>query len=60
MERFNEIMVQIDRLLKNREIVQAITLKQALLDELSGQYDRIKEILQLMTATTAEIEMSLS
>ncbi len=59
MERFNEIMVEIDRLVGNGEIAQAITLKRVFLGELDSQYDGIKEMLRVMTATIAEIEQSL-
>lgn len=59
MERFNEIMVEIDRLVGNGEIAQAITLKQVFLSELDSQYAGIKEMLRVMTDTIAEIEQSL-
>jgi hypothetical protein len=59
MQHFNNVMVEIDRLVMSGEVVQAITLKQVFLNELSSQYDGIKEMLRLMTATIAEIETSL-
>jgi hypothetical protein len=59
MERFNEVMVEIDRLVKNGEVVQAITVKQVFLNDLNSQYDGIKEMLSLTTRTIAEIETSL-
>lgn len=59
MRRFNDVMVEIDRLVRSGQVVQAITLKHVFLDELSSQYDGIKEMLSLMTTTIAEIETRL-
>jgi hypothetical protein len=59
MQRFNDVMVEIDRLVRASEVVQAITLKQVFADGVASQYDGIKEMLKTMTATIGEIEASL-
>ncbi len=59
MERFNEIMVEIERLVADGEVVQDMTLKQVFLSELSSQYDGVQGMLREMTAMIAEIEQTL-
>jgi hypothetical protein len=60
MERFNQVMVEIDAHITKRELAQAIMLKQAFLTELTPQYDAIREVLRLMTETIGEIEVALA
>lgn len=60
MQRFNEVMMDINRQITNGDVSGAIKLKQAFLDELSPQYEEIKKILSEMTETIAEIEDGLS
>jgi hypothetical protein len=59
MEGFNAVMIEINRLLRDKEVLHAITLKQVFLDGVASQYDGIKEMLKTMTATIGEIEGSL-
>jgi hypothetical protein len=60
MQRFNDVMVKINQHVNGREIGQAITLKQVFLDELTAQYDGIKDMLRVMTSVIANIEESLA
>jgi hypothetical protein len=59
MERFNEIMVEIERRVADGEVVQDMTLKQVFLSEVSSQYDGVQGMLREMTAMIAEIEQTL-
>jgi hypothetical protein len=60
MQSFNRVMVEIDRLVGQGKIDEAITLKQVFLGELDPQYDAIKQMLKLMTNTIGEIEALLA
>jgi hypothetical protein len=59
MTRFNDVMAKIHQHVVQQEIGEAITLKRVFLDELTPQYDGIKQMLGLMTNTIANIELSL-
>lgn len=60
MERFNRVMTEINARVNKGELAQAITLKQVFLDELTPQYDAIKNALRSMTETIGEIEQALA
>jgi hypothetical protein len=60
MQRFNQVMVEINRQITNGDVSGAVKLKQTFLDELTPQYEEIKKILSEMTETIAEIEDGLS
>ena len=60
MQRFNQVMMDINRQVTNGDVLGAIKLKQAFLDELAPLYEEIKKILSEMTETIAEIEDGLS
>lgn len=60
MERFNRVMIEINEQVNKGELAQAITLKQVFLDDLTPQYDAIKNALRSMTETIGEIEQALT
>jgi hypothetical protein len=60
LDRFNDTMVQIDHLVTNKEVAQAIRLKQDFLNGLSSHYDDIQSMFDQMTDAIGEIQKSLS
>jgi hypothetical protein len=60
LQNFNRVMVEIDRLVGQGKIEEAITLKEEFLGELDPQYNAIKDVLKLMTNTIGDIEALLA
>ncbi len=59
MQRYDNVMNEINHLITGGEIAQAITLKQVFLEDLAPQYDGIKAMLRKMTNTIMEIELAM-